>query len=674
MAMVQQLRKSSTSFLLRQSLNIPSRLPSGLILRDYQEDAVKSVLLAADRGITRSAVVLATGGGKTVVMSSLIPQLKPLEASRRKTLVLAHKEELVKQATATIAKINPDLNVQIDMLTRKPDSSADIVVGSVPTLVRMSRLERYNSLEFKLIVLDECHHATAGSWMKILNYFGALEPDLSIHVVGFTATMERADGDSLGRVFQEIVYERSLLTMVENKELCDVKFSTMKVDMNLEDVPVRYGDYLSSKLSGAVNRDSINLQVAKAYLQLQKEFNFRSTIVFCVDIDHCKTLCGVLQENGVNAQYVTGNTVRHERQAILQDFKEGKIQVLCNVLVFTEGTDIPNIDSMILARPTKSRPLLIQMIGRGLRLHQDKDYCHVIDMVGTGKLGVLSVPTLFGLSSGEMLKNKTLLELEREVLELDMLKEQIEANKRQQEVKQILEIQQQLQGIDLHFNTIDGFASFESANIDQFKNASLVNKQFKDSKLPWVRLEYDVWGAQIPHSSTYYVIERNTSEEDDKVQFSLTRKEAVPRSVIIASKFKSARTREFKLENGTLPYVLSMAENLLGAGRMFLTSNTKPITAKQRESLVRGLNSKVKQIYGDEALSQLDTHISELNSSRASSLIFAMKYSVNSLWVRWELSKMYGPPPTLQARAKRKKKNLQQQLDKLNSLPKSKKF
>lgn len=625
---------------------------------------MRSVLLSAARGVTRSAVVLATGGGKTVVMAYVIPQLQALERSRKKTLVLAHKEELVKQAALTISKINPDLNVQIDMLKKIPDQAADIVVGSVPTLVRMSRLEKYDPLEFKLIVLDECHHATASSWMKILNYFGALAADLEVHVVGFTATLERADGDSLGKVFDEIVYRRSLLTMVENKELCDVKFSAIKVNMDLDDVPVRYGDYVASKLSGAVNRESINWQVAKAYLQLQKEHNFKSTLVFCVDIEHCKTLCGVLQSNGVNAQYVTGDTVRHERQAILQDFKEGKIQVLCNVLVFTEGTDIPNIDSMILARPTKSRPLLIQMIGRGLRLHQSKDFCHVIDMVGAGKLGVLSVPTLFGLSDGVNFKNKTLLELEKEMVEQDLAKEQLEAQQRQQEIERLLQVQQKLADLNLQFTSLDGFASFEKTNIGQYKDNLLVNTLFRDSKLPWVRLEYDIWGAQTKKNGTYFVVERSLNE-DDEVEFTLIRRDEVPRHVIIASNYKSPRTYEKRLEKGTLPYILSMAENLLGAGRQYGIADLKPITKKQKDTLVRGLSSKVKQIYGESASLKLEDEVSKFNLARASSLIFAVKYSVNSLWVKWELNKMYGPPPTLQARAERKKQALEKELIKL---------
>lgn len=652
-------------------MSTTSQFTSGFKLRDYQEEAVKSVLLAAERGTTRSAVVLATGGGKTVVMSSLIPRLAPLETHRTKTLVLAHKEELVRQATATISKSNPHLNVQIDMLTRKPDAHADVVVGSVPTLVRMSRLERYDPLEYKMIVLDECHHATAGSWMKILEYFGALEPELKIYIVGFTATMERADGDSLGKVFQEIVYERSLLTMVENKELCDVKFSTVKVDMNLDDVPVRFGDYLTSQLSGAVNQDSINLQVAKAYIQLQKELNFKSTLVFCVDISHCQTLCGVLQANGVNAQYVTGDTVRHERQAILQDFKDGKIQVLCNVLVFTEGTDIPNIDSMILARPTKSRPLLIQMIGRGLRLHQNKDYCHVIDMVGAGKLGVQSVPTRFGPSNGENLKPRTLLDMEKEAKEQDIFEQQLAANKRQEEIELILHIQQQLKDLDLQFNTLDGFASFESANADLFKDKSVVNKLFRDSPVPWVRLEYDIWGALGPNSNTYYLIERVTTD-DQKVEFRLSRVEVTPKNMIIASNFKCPRTRNFLLDTGTLPFVISTAENLLRAHRFFRASNDKPLSTKQKDALVGGLKSKVKQIYGDKAAADLEKHILDLNSAQGSMLIFALKYSVNSLWVRWELARMFGPPPNLQARADRQKKSLEKKLEKMTK-PKRKK-
>lgn len=668
MTVATQVRRVSSS--VKTAFPFPGKLPKLITLRDYQEDAIQSVLSAADRNVKRPAVVLATGGGKTVVMSALIPQLHAREKSRKKVLVLAHKEELVKQACATISKLNPDLNVQIDMLRSKPNEKADVIVGSVWTLVRMTRLERYDALEFKMIVLDECHHAIAASWTKILNYFGALNEDLKIYVVGFTATMERSDGGELGKVFQEIVFERSLLKMVERKELCDVKFSAINTDLNLKGVSTRNGDYVGKYLSLAVNHDDINWQIAKGYLQLAKEHNFKSTLVFCVDIEHCKTLCGVFQRNGINAQYVTGDTVKHERLAILQDFKDGKIQVLCNVLVFTEGTDIPNIDSMILARPTRSKPLLIQMIGRGLRLHHGKTHCHVIDMVEAGQLGYLSVPTLFGIPGDENgVKGKTLLQLEKEKREDRAVKAQRAANEREKEVEKILKIQKLIEDIKLQFDTVDGFANFEHRTHEQFSDAEAVHKKFRESSIFWIRLEYDVWGAQSNQKdSRYYTIRRmqiplGIDTESSRVKFELMRHTPIPLKTLIASGFKCARTTETTLVEGELPMVIATAENILNKGFTYRMDETPNITSNQRALLVRGLTGKVKQVYGVEATEKFDDHLSNLTLQQASHLIFAMKVSVNSLWVKWALSKMYGPPQQYRARADREIKKLEKGLE-----------
>lgn len=667
MTVASHVRKVSSGVHVSTKVPLGYNFPKLFTLRDYQEDAIKSVLGAADRNVKRPAVVLATGGGKTVVMSALIPQLQAMENTRIKTLVLAHKEELVKQACNTISKLNPQLKVQIDMLRSKPDEDADVIVGSVYTLVRMTRLERYKPLEYKMIVLDECHHSTAVSWTKILNYFGALDAKLKIYVVGFTATMERSDGDSLGKVFQEIVFERSLLEMVEKKELCDVKFSALSTTLDLKEVSTRNGDYVEKQLTSAVNNDDINWQIVKGYLQLAKEHNFKSTLVFCVSIEHCMTLCGVLQENGVNAQYVTSKTVRHERLTILQDFKDGKIQVLCNVLVFTEGTDIPNIDSMILARPTKSKALLIQMIGRGLRLHHGKTHCHVIDMVGAGQLGYLSVPTLIGLEDDEnKLKRKTLAEREKEE---NAVTSQMEANRRQKTVEEILRIQKLIEHIKLLFDTVDGFANFEHRTIEQFSSSEAVHKKFRESSIFWIRLEYDVWGALSEQKDgVYYTIRRMqlplvADSETTAVQFELARHIPIPLKTLIASGFKSARTTENTLMTGELPNVIATAENMLRKG--FKVSLESSITASQKALLVRGLKAKVHRNYGEEASEKFGEHVSKLTLNEASNLIFAMKFSVNSLWVKWALSKMYGPPPQHQARADREIKKLEKGLRRL---------
>lgn len=641
-------------------------------LRDYQVDAVESVLQAIDTGIKRPVVVLATGGGKTVVMSHLIPRIKAPDEKRNKTLVLAHKEELVRQTASTLRTMNPHLCVDIDMLKQKPGPEADIVVGSVNTLVRVTRLHQHNPEEFKTIVLDECHHAPAQSWTKILNYFGALEPNLPISVVGFTATLERTDGKALGDVFQKVVYQRDLREMIKSKELCDARFSTMKVDLDLDAVQVRSGDYDQTALAEAVNNADINSQVAKAYIQLRKNLGLKSTLVFCVDINHCKTLCGVLQAHGVNAQYVTGETAKHIRQDILEDFKQGKIDVLCNVLVFTEGTDIPNIDSLILARPTKSRPLLTQMVGRGLRLHQGKDMCHIIDMVNTMKVGVLSVPTLFGLPASHNVDKKSFEDLDQEKDDADLERETADAKAREDDVRRIIEYQKMVKDTEIQFDVISGFAAMILKKKTELKEDSTrIHDAFRQCGFDWVRLEYDTWGLPLFGTESYLTIER-VEKSNGEVEFELYQVNPVSINVLKASNFKCPRRQRYLLNEGSLEYLLNVAASAAGR-RPFQPKLEKKASSKQCDYLFNGLSKKVLSIYGAERVQEFRKLINDISSHRASNLIFAYKYSVNSLWVMWELKKLMGLPPRMRAKIDKQKLKIEKKMEglRLNSQKKT---
>lgn len=618
-------------------------------LRDYQQDAIDAILASVKRGIRRPSIVLATGGGKTVVFSHLVSQLQPTSPERgNKTLVLAHKEELVNQSAKMLALVNPNLKVAIDMRKLKPDADSDIIVGSVPTLIRMSRLEKYNPLEFKTIILDECHHATATSWIKILKYFGADAAELPIYVIGFTATMERSDGKSLGTIFDEVTYERSLIEMVKNKELVDVKFSTLGVDLNLGGVKMRFNDYEATSLSKAINHVKTNLLIASSYLELKKRYDFKSTLMFCVDINHCKTLCGVLQEQGINAQYVTGDTVKHERQSIIEDFKNGKIEVLCNVQVFTEGTDIPNIDSLFLARPTKSRTLLVQMIGRGLRLHKDKTVCHVVDIADTRNTGVQSVPTLFDLPGDYVIENKTyaeILEEKQKILEEERLARAMERLKLEEATQQSLEkIRQNFAKGKFDFKTIDGFLALEDYTASQFKDIKLVREAFKKSRLNWVRLDYNLWG--YPHGVTeFYLIER--SERDGRSLFQLSLHAFTSRFTLVESRFKAPKTyltRMYDFETN-LGALITNVELLEGQTQRFRLGAAKErtITLKQKSFIADKVKSTIKHMYGQDRLDELKENLEDFNQERAARLIFAIKYSIKSLWVRWELLSLLGP-------------------------------
>jgi ATP-dependent helicase IRC3 len=206
--------------------------------------------------------------------------------------------------------------------------------------------------------------------------------------------------------------------MIEEKWLSDVIFTTVQTKADLTQVRAgANGDFQTSALSSAINTNETNEIVVKAWLAKARER--KSTLVFCIDLNHVSSLTAKFREYGIGAQFVTGDTPKKLRSARIDAFRNGEFPVLLNCGVFTEGTDIPNIDCVLLARPTKSRNLLVQMIGRGMRLHKGKENCHIIDLVAALSTGVVSTPTLFGLDPAEIVENAD----SREMMELKERKE-----------------------------------------------------------------------------------------------------------------------------------------------------------------------------------------------------------------------------------------------------------
>jgi ATP-dependent helicase IRC3 len=191
--------------------------------------------------------------------------------------------------------------------------------------------------------------------------------------------------------------------MIEESWLADVVFTTVEIKTDLNKVSTTAnGDFKTAALSRAINTEHTNDLLIKAWLAKAK--GRVSTIVFCVDLSHVTNLTAKFRQYGIAAEFVTGDTPSRIRSARVDAFRRGDFPVLLNCGVFTEGTDIPNIDCVLLARPTKSRNLLVQMIGRGMRLHPGKENCHVIDMVSALSTGVVSTPTLFGLDPADIVE------------------------------------------------------------------------------------------------------------------------------------------------------------------------------------------------------------------------------------------------------------------------------
>lgn len=288
---------------------------------------------------------------------------------------------------------------------------ADICVASIRSLTSRDRIEKFFPGRFKLILVDEAHHIVAKSYREVLGYFGLNEPtEDSPVLIGVSATFSRPDGLKLGAAIDHIVYHKDYMDMIDERWLANAVFTTVRSEANLTKVKRdKFGDFQLGSLSQAVNTDSTNNITVRAWLA--NAHDRKSTLVFCVDIDHTKLLTETFRQYGIDARYITSGTSKEVRAEQLRAFRNQEYPVLVNCGLFTEGTDIPNIDCVLLARPTRSRNLLIQMIGRGLRLFPGKENCHIIDMVATLETGVLSTPTLFGLHPDEVLEKSTVKQL-----------------------------------------------------------------------------------------------------------------------------------------------------------------------------------------------------------------------------------------------------------------------
>ncbi|KUJ06257.1 P-loop containing nucleoside triphosphate hydrolase protein [Mollisia scopiformis] len=399
---LQKWRRCSNSFVLRRNVTTstfgsPLAPPIKIKLREYQEECIQAVLAHLEQGHKRLGVSLATGAGKTVIFTQLIDRVQPRPGNADQTLILAHRQELVEQAARHCTDAYPAKRVEIEMGSMHASGAADITVASIQSIISGDRISKFDPSRFKLVLVDEAHHIVAPGYMKTLGHFG-LEATRSTSpaLVGVSATLSRFDGLRLGAAIDQIVYHKDYIDMIGEKWLSEVIFTTVQTKVDISGVKKGpSGDFQPGELSRVVNTDSVNDLTVRSWFE--KAGERKSTLAFCVDLEHVAGLTNTFRKYGVDARFVTGDTPKIERSQRLDEFRRGDFRVLVNCGVFTEGTDIPNIDCVLLARPTKSRNLLVQMIGRGMRLHPDKKDCHVIDMVASLETGIVTTPTLFGL-------------------------------------------------------------------------------------------------------------------------------------------------------------------------------------------------------------------------------------------------------------------------------------
>ncbi|MFD0772631.1 DEAD/DEAH box helicase [Streptomonospora algeriensis] len=366
--------------------------------RPYQLDAQQALLDGWKSGHrNRLAVVLPTGAGKTVVFSHLIRQ------KRTRTLVIAHREELITQAADKIREVAPDLTVGIVKAERDEHQGADVIVASIQTLAVKRRREAITDIG--MVIVDECHHAAARTYMTVLEHFGAWR---GLPVAGFTATMVRQDG-GLADVWQDVVYVRDIVEMIGDGYLCDVRGKKVVVDgLDLDAVKTRNGDLQEGQLGEALDESGAAGVVADAYRDYASD---RPGVVFTPTVASAQSMAVVLNATGITAEAVWGDMGREERSAALKRYEVGDTQVLTNCMVLTEGFDAPQTSCAVIARPTKSPGLYVQMAGRALRPHPGKTDALLLDVMGASTRHKLaSIVDLTGQTVGEPKDGQSLAE------------------------------------------------------------------------------------------------------------------------------------------------------------------------------------------------------------------------------------------------------------------------
>ena len=334
-------------------------------LRPYQKEAKEAVFEQWENGTRRTLLVLPTGCGKTIVFAKIT---EDCVSHGDRVLILAHRGELLDQAADKIAKATG-----LGCATEKAEQSClgswfRITVGSVQSMMRETRLSRFPEDYFNTIIIDEAHHCISDSYQRVLKHF----PDAK--VLGVTATPDRGDMKNLGQVFESLAYEYTLPKAIKEGYLSPIKAVTIPLQVDLTGVGVQSGDFKAGDLGTAL--DPYLESIAE---EMEKYCKDKKTVVFLPLVKTSQKFRDILNDHGFQAAEVNGES--QDRAVILEDYAKRKYNVLCNSMLLTEGWDCPDVDCIVVLRPTKVRSLYCQMVGRGTRLAPGKDHLLLLDFL-----------------------------------------------------------------------------------------------------------------------------------------------------------------------------------------------------------------------------------------------------------------------------------------------------
>ncbi|KAI9478196.1 MAG: P-loop containing nucleoside triphosphate hydrolase protein [Benjaminiella poitrasii] len=607
------------------------------MLRPYQKESIETTLKEFENGCNKQIVSLPVGSGKTVIMSNLIPRIPSPTAKATKVLLLAHRTELLDQAHNQIIKYNPDLVVEVEQGKRKVNiDKADVVIASVPTLGRAisDRITKFDPDLFKAILIDEAHHAVADTYTTILDYFGMNDEKGKKKLLwGCTATVKRHDGLALNQVFDKIVYHVDFMDMIEQRYLSQMRVTMIQTNVDLSAVRHTKVDFVLKQLSSVVNTDARNKVIVSSWQKYAQEEDRKSTLVFAVDIKHTIELCNAFINAGINAKCITSKTNPIERLQILNDFRSRKIPVLVNCSILTEGTDIPCVDCILLARPTRSATLFQQMFGRGLRLYPEKENCLVVDFVDNFKrasaAGLVTVPTLLGLDTTEMVIGKDILKLEKEAKEQVKEEEEKEEKEKEEEESEQTDVELDPEHIKIQITEYD---TLKELIADISASYELMNV----SRNGWVSIGKDKYVLYVL-TKGYLVVEKSkgTATVSCKSMIKTNEFSLENPSIWIANfRYQNAkknifgRTFDIPLEANDLPSAIRAADTWLH--KKFSEINTSLFYQLSRAAPFRKVKATDSQV---KALQRYNITPSEnMTKGQAMDLLTKLKFGQLGIW------------------------------------------
>lgn len=386
-------------------------------LRPYQQDVTNGIHAEWKAGYRRVAAVMPTGAGKTHVFSHIAREAR---AGGQPTLVLAHRTELIDQAIAKLQKVNPDAHVG-RMQGALKQWRADIVVGSVQTCFRPGALQLIAARRWGLVVCDEVHHVAAASYQTVLREAGVFRSDGPLFL-GVTATLDRGDGLALGDTIESVAEPRiGLIDLIKQSYLVRPRGIRVKIrDLETDAVGRVAGDFNQGRLGAAMHAAMAPQKLVTAWEEHAKG---RPTVAFMPTVAVSEEVAAAFRAAGHRFVHLSDKTPKLERAATLAAYRRGEVLGLCNVGLFSEGTDLPTTECVIV-KMTMSNVSYQQQVGRGLRLHDPTDCecpiqpcafpvkrdCIILDPAGVAKRHTLAtLVSLAGAPSPDDIPDELLM-------------------------------------------------------------------------------------------------------------------------------------------------------------------------------------------------------------------------------------------------------------------------